>query len=81
MVEADLVAFDVLGLGEVVEEAFQADPVGLDRLRRQPSDLGHVGVQVVAGEPEEVRGAGCRVASHSNPTSGSSDWLCRVMSA
>ena len=76
VVEADVLAFDVLGLGEVAEEAFQADPVGLDRLRRQCPDRGHVDVQVVPGEAEEVRGAGCGVASHPNPTSGSSDWLC-----
>ena len=31
--EADLGAVDVVGLGEVAQEAFQADPVGLDRLR------------------------------------------------
>ena len=33
VVEADVLAFDVLGLGEVAQEALQADPVGLDRLR------------------------------------------------
>ena len=33
VVEADAVAFDVLVLGEVVQEALQADPVGLDRFR------------------------------------------------
>ena len=33
VVEADVVGSDVLTLGEVAEEAFQADPVGLDRLR------------------------------------------------
>ena len=33
MVEADVGAFDVLVIGQVVEEAFQADPVGLDRFR------------------------------------------------
>ena len=81
VVEADLGAFDVLVLGEVVEEAFQADPVGLDRLGRPSSDGGQVDVQVVAGEAEEVRGVGLRVAFHSNPTSGSSDWLSAVMSA
>ena len=75
VVEADLFGFDVLVIGEVAEEAFQADPVGLDRLGGEPPRFGHVGVEVVTGEAEEVRGAGCRSASHSNPTSGSSDWL------
>ena len=79
VVEADVLAFGVLDLGEVAQEAFQADPVGLDRLRRQRPDPGHVGVQVVPGEAEEVRGIGCGVASHSNPTSGSTDWLLLVI--
>ena len=33
VVEAHVGAVDVLVLGEVVEEAFQADPVSLDRVR------------------------------------------------
>ena len=33
VVEADGGAFDVLVIGQVVKEAFQADPVGLDRFR------------------------------------------------
>jgi len=33
VVEADVGALDVIVVGQVVEEAFQADPVGLDRLR------------------------------------------------
>jgi len=32
VVEADVGAIDVLDTGEVVQEAFQADPVCLDRL-------------------------------------------------
>jgi hypothetical protein len=81
VIEAEVLTSDVLGLGEVVQEALQADPVGLNRFRRQASGLGHVGVQIIAGEPEEVRCAGMRVASHQNPTCGSRDWRCRVMSA
>jgi hypothetical protein len=34
VVEGDVLAFDVPGFGEVAQEAFQADPVGLDRLGR-----------------------------------------------
>jgi hypothetical protein len=33
VVEGHVGAFDVLVIGQVVEEAFQADPVGLDRFR------------------------------------------------
>jgi hypothetical protein len=33
VVEADLCTFDVVDLGQVVEEAFQADPIRLDRFR------------------------------------------------
>jgi hypothetical protein len=81
VIEADALTSDVLGLGEVVQEAFQADPVGLNRFRRQTSGLGHVGVQIIAGELEEVRCACMWVASHQNPTCDSRDWRCRVMSA
>ena len=81
VVEADLGAVDVLDAGEVVDEAFQADPVGLDRPGRVSLDGGQVGVQVVAGEPVEVRGVGARVAFHSNPTSGRIDSLSAVITA
>ena len=33
VIEADVLTSDVLGLGEVVQEALQADPVGLNRFR------------------------------------------------
>jgi hypothetical protein len=33
VVETDAVAFDVLGLGEIAQEALQADPVRLNRFR------------------------------------------------
>jgi hypothetical protein len=33
VIEADVLASDVLGLGEVVQEALQADPVGLNGFR------------------------------------------------
>ena len=81
VIEADALTSDVLGLGEVVQEALQADPVGLNGFRRQSSGLGHVGVQIIAGEPEEVRCAGMWVASHQNPTCGNRDWRWAVMSA
>ena len=60
VVEADLFGLnDVLVVGEVAEKAFQADPVGLDRLGGEPpSRFGHVGMEVVTGEDEEVGGAG-----------------------
>jgi len=79
VVETDAVAFDMLVVGEVAQEALQADPVRLNRFRRESPGLGHVGVQVVTGEAEEFRGVGARVSSHSNPTSGSNDWLFRVI--
>ena len=34
VIEADAITCDVLGLGEVVQEALQADPLGLNRFRR-----------------------------------------------
>jgi hypothetical protein len=40
VIEADLLACDVLGLGEVVQEALQADPVGLNRFGDIPLVLG-----------------------------------------
>ena len=33
VIEADVLTSDVLGLGEVVQEALQADPVGLNGFR------------------------------------------------
>jgi hypothetical protein len=33
VVEADVGALDMIVIGQVVKEALQADPVGLDRLR------------------------------------------------
>lgn len=81
VVETDLFELHMVGLGEIAEKTFQAGPVGLDRLGRQPSGLGHVGVEIVAGGAEEVRSARCRVASRSNPTSGNTGSLLRVSSA
>ena len=79
VLEADVCSLDLRAVGKVGKEAFQADTVGLDRFRGEPTGLGHVAVQVVPGKDEEVRRVGPRVTFHSNPTSGNSDWLSLVM--
>ena len=66
VIEGDALTSDVFGLGEVVQEALEADSLGLNRFRRQPSGLGHIGVQKITGEPEEIWCAGMRVSSESH---------------
>ena len=81
VVEADVLALNLLLANEVVDEAFQADPVCFDGFWGQCPDFGHVFVQVVPGVAPEVRGIVSGVAFHANPTSGRSPWPSRARSA
>lgn len=81
VVEADVLAFDVLGADQEVDVALQGDAVGLDGFRGQGSDLGHEVVEVVACVDREVRIVVAGVPFHSNPTFGSVPWVSRVAAA